>query len=122
MVEFTLWGVTVKLWPSEVFLFFMVVGGVYVFWRATTNKKNPIDLSEMFVWPDTKHTSVAFFLAFWAGLISMWVVVDQELKGKLDNTIFTLFITTLVTGKAVTEGINAWRNRDRPPTDKKDTE
>lgn len=117
MIDFRLWGIDWKIWPSEVIGLAIIIAGVWLFWHAQRDPKNPMDFSTMFVWPKTKQMSLALFLAFWAGLISFWVVVDQELRNKLTPDIFWAFLTILIAGKAATEGINAWRSKLHPPDD-----
>lgn len=115
MIEFTAWGVEFKIFPSEIIGLAMVVLIFWAFWGAQHDKKNPIDLAGMFVWPGTRHTSMAMFLTFLASMIAFWVIIDQEFKKTLTTEMFSLFIATFVAGKGLTEGINAWRARGAPP-------
>lgn len=112
MIQFQAYGATVKIWPSEVIGIVLFVGVIFCFWRATIDPKNPIDIAHMFVWPGTRQTSAAIVLAFCGGIVAMWVVIDQELKSNLNADIFIGFLATVVAGKAATETINAWRNRN----------
>jgi hypothetical protein len=115
MIEFTLWGVLVKIWPGEILGIAMIAGGVWLFTRAQLDKRNPIDLSEMFVWPGTRHTSMAMFLAFVAGFSATWVVIDQEFRKTLSTELFLGYLAVMIGGKGLTEGINAWRNKPPGP-------
>ena len=116
-LRFHLWGYDYVVWPSELIGLAMIVFIGWAFWHAhnAPAKKNPINLGEMFVWPGTNHTSLAMVLAFIGGMIACWVVIDQELKGKLTEGIYVSFLGIIVLGKASTEAINAWRNKPAAP-------
>lgn len=116
VIKFDAWGAEFKIWPSEIIGLAILIMGVWAFAHAQTDKRNPIDLAGMFVWPGTKHTSMAMFLAFWAGLIAFWVIIDMELKKSLTAETFLGFLAIFVGGKGMTEWINAWRNKNTPPS------
>ncbi len=110
MIRFDLGRWTVSIWPSEIIGIAILLCGVWVFWRAQLDPRNPLNLATMFMWRGRPtDMSMALFLAFWAALIAMWVIIDQELKGKLGEGTYIAFLGILVAGKAATEGINAWR-------------
>lgn len=115
MIKFMIDGIEFKIFPSEIIGLAMIALIFWAFWHAQTDKKNPIDLAGMFVWPGTRHTSMAMFLAFLASMIAFWIIIDQEFKKTLTTEMFSLFIATFVAGKGLTEGINAWRARGAPP-------
>ncbi len=115
MIEFTAWGVLVKIWPGEVLGIVMIAASVYLFWKAQRDPKNPIDFATMLVWPGTKHTSLAFVGAFIGILASTWIVVDLELRKMLTWEIFGGYMAVLIGGKGMTEWVNAWRSKGSPP-------
>jgi hypothetical protein len=115
MIEFTAWGVLVNIWPGEILGIVMMAAGFWFFNKAQRNPKNPIDLAEMFVWPGTRHTSMAMFLAAIGGFTATWVVVDQEFRKTLSTELFLGYLAVLIGGKGLTEGINAWRNKPPGP-------
>ncbi|MGH7875964.1 MAG: hypothetical protein ACREQO_27555 [Candidatus Binatia bacterium] len=114
MISFVAWGATVKIWPGEILGLAMIAGAIIFFWRATISKDNPINFNEMFVWPGTKHTSMAMFLAFCGSMGGLWVVFDQEFRKSLSTELFLGLMGILIFGKGLTEFINAWRAKDNP--------
>lgn len=115
MIQFTAYGVLVKIWPSEIIGVAMLGFGTWAFWRAQTNKRNPIDLAAMFVWPGTKQTSMAMVMTFCGALTATWIIIDLTLRSHLTEGYFTAYIGTLILGKALTQAINAWGDRGPPP-------
>jgi hypothetical protein len=115
MIHFTIPWVhwLIILWPGEIIGLLMLIAVVVLFDRAQKNPHNKMDFATMFVWPGTNQTSVILVITFVASLTGIWVVIDEELKTKLQPEIFLAMIGTLVLGKGMTEAVNAWR--DRPP-------
>lgn len=111
MIHFTIFGVPIFIWPSEVFGLMIVVTLVVFFWRAQDDDKNPIDLAKMFFYPDSKQMSMAMVIAFIGTLTGVWVVVDAELKGRLTSESFLGFLALVIGGKGMTEWVSAWRNK-----------
>ena len=115
MIQFMVYGVEFKIFPSEIIGLAMLGIVFWFFWHAQNDRKNPIDIAGMFVWPGTKHTSMALFLAFLAAMISFWIIVDQEFKHTLTTEMFLGFLGIFVVGKIGTESVNAWRSKVSPP-------
>ena len=115
MIHFTAWGVPIYIWPGEVFGLLILVALVVFFWRAQTDPKNPIDLAKMFFYPDSKQMSMGMWIAFTGTIGGLWILVDQELKNKLNTEMFLGYITLVIGGKGMTEFVAAWRNKAPTP-------
>lgn len=92
----TLWGVTIN--PSVIVLTTLLTGVLYMLWKAQRDQgRNSFDVFDLLMdrMPDgTRKTSViktAFALAFG---FSSWVIIDQEIKGVLNDAIFGLYLGT----------------------------
>lgn len=115
MIQFPAWGATVKIWPGEILGLAMIVFVIAYFWLASRDEHNPINFGSMFVWPGTKQTSMAMFLAFCGGMTGLWILIDREFRNTLDATVFLGALSIYIGGKGLTEWINAWRARGNPP-------
>jgi hypothetical protein len=113
--RFHAWGYDYVIWPSEIIGLAIFVFVFWAFWKAHKSKRNPIDFGDAFVWPQTKHTSLAFIMAFMAAMTGLWMVIDQELKNRLNETFALGVLGMLILGKLGTETVNAWRTKAPPP-------
>jgi hypothetical protein len=115
LIEFTQWGVTVKIWPGEIMGVLLIASVIWFFWKAQRDPKNPIDLAEMLTWPGTRHTSLIFVLSFLSGITGIWIIVDNQFRGKLTTEMYLGFLTIMICGKGMTEFANAYKNKPPNP-------
>jgi hypothetical protein len=89
----TVWGVTIN--PSVIFLSIIILGTIaLVCWAHLRNQFNVFDLIADRMPDGTRRASgikTAYMAAF---LASTWVVIDQEIKLKLTEGIFGLYLAT----------------------------
>ncbi len=91
----TIWGFTIN--PMVIVLTLAIVAVIVLLWRAQKERGNDFDFWDLLmdVQADgSRKASVAkgaFMLTF---ALSSWVVVDQEIKGTLTDTIFSAYLLT----------------------------
>lgn len=91
----TIWGITIN--PSVIVLTVAAAALIYLLWQGQRDEgKNTFDLWDLIM--DTTATGrrasgikFAYQAAF---MLTSWVIVDQEIKGTLTESVFGLYLGT----------------------------
>jgi hypothetical protein len=78
----------------------------YVIWNMQRNKNSKFDFAEMFEGADGR-TSMGQFWAFVGGATTTFIVGAMAMLGSLTDTMFSLYIITLVAGKVASQAVTA---------------
>lgn len=89
-------GVTIN--PMVIVLGFVICSVLYMLWKAQRDKgRNSFDVFDLFMdtLPDgTRRASGIKSTYQTSFIISSWVIIDQEIKGILSDSVFGLFLAT----------------------------
>ncbi len=85
----TLWGVTIN--PSVIVLLFALVAIALLVWRAQRSAE-PFDLRDLVMVNGKLDIARSAFLA--AFVISSWVIIDSQIKARLTEGLFGLYLGT----------------------------
>lgn len=92
----TIWGITLN--PMALILIALLCIAAFILWQAQrSHGKNTFDIWDLVMdtLPDGTRRASGIKSAFQtAFVLSSWVIVDQEIKGTLNDAVFGLYLGT----------------------------